>query len=189
MALVPEICAAFKQNCSILVTKDTTDSYNVDTNTTGYGSPNIAIGDVDSALVYIETPNLESLEPIDVIDSLPASVTGTFTLAETEVTAQDGEWIIRYELVVGSTTYTKTIKIFSSCLVRCCIDKMWSKYAEGAIEDCDCGCGKDVAKTALEAEALYRAMLSSAACLDATARNTILKKIQRLCELQNCNCR
>ena len=189
MALVPEICAAFKQNCSILVTKDTTDSYNVDTNTTGYGSPNIAIGDVDSALVYIETPNLESLEPIDVIDSLPASVTGTFTLAETEVTAQDGEWIIRYELVVGSTTYTKTIKIFSSCLVRCCIDKMWSKYAEGVDDSCDCGCDKNIATIALEAEALYRAMLSSTACLDATARNTILKKIQRLCELQNCNCR
>ena len=188
MALVPEICAAFKQNCSILVTKDTTDSYNVDTNTTGYGSPNIAIGDVDSALVYIETPNLESLEPIDVIDSLPASVTGTFTLAETEVTAQDGEWIIRYELVVGSTTYTKTIKIFSSCLVRCCIDKMWSKYAEGVDDSCDCGCDKNIATIALEAEALYRAMNSSAACLDSSTRTKLLKKLQRLCELENCNC-
>ena len=99
--------------------------------------------------------------------------------------ALDGEYTIEYLLEDSSNIeYSKTIKVFSSCLVRCCIDKMWASYAEGIASDCSC----TLSSNALEAEALYRAMMSSTGCLDSNSRNIILTKLQRICELEECNC-
>jgi len=189
MALIPEICVGVKTNCGILVVKDITDSYNASTNVGGWGSPNITTADVETAYIYITPPNTTAdavIDPIDVTASLPVTVTGTFLLDDITITPLDGEYTILYEITTtGNVKYTKTIKIFSSCLVRCCIDKMWSKYASA---DADCDCCKETETTALKAEALYRAMNSSAACLDSSTRTKLLKKLQRLCELENCNC-
>lgn len=187
MALDLKICAGFKDKCSTIVIKDITGAYNVDTNATGWGSPNDVTTDVSEATIQVDTPNV-SIEGESVLDSLPTTVTGTFDLTEITVPPLDGEYTITYTIAGSDLAAPQEakIKIFSSCVVRACIDKMWAKYADAVLENCKCSQLKE--NNALEAEALYRAMMSSTGCLDANARTAILKKIQRLCELEDCKC-
>lgn len=188
MALIPKICVGVKNNCSTFVIKDITEEYNVDTNAGGWGSPNIDISDVEGAYINITySTGITAQYVVDIL-TLPTTVTGKFTIAEIDIAPLDGEYTVEYQIIIDDrVAYSAKVKIFSTCLVRCCIDKMWAKYASGVSEDCNCSESKE--NTALTAEALYRALLSSSACLDSVSRDVILKKIQRLCELEDCKCK
>jgi hypothetical protein len=186
MALDNKICAQIYASCAKLKVTDISGAYNVDTNQTGWGNPNINTSDIEFAYLNITYANGATAQT-NVLSSLPVTVTDSFLLKDININPLDGELIIEYQLITfDKVEYIAKIKIFSACLVRCCIDKMWAKYA---LSDVDCDCCKDTESRALQAEALYRAMMSSTACLNASVRNKLLAKLQRLCELEDCNCK
>lgn len=189
MALTPKLCAYITDNCTKLVIKDITEAYDADLNVGGWGSPNITTGNIYAVVINLVNSLGEGTSYEIDFSNFPATVTGDFTIVELEIDPLlDGEYIIEYVITdTDAVEISSKIKIFSTCNVRCCIDKMWSNFAESR-EDCSCGCSS-LSNNALQAEALYRAMLSSSACLDSTVRTTLLKKLQRICELENCNCK
>ena len=64
---------------------------------------------------------------------------------------------------------------------------MWHKYISEN-SDCDCGCNEKLLVEIFKAEALYRSLLSLGACGDITTADKLLTKLQRICNLQSCNC-
>lgn len=182
MALVLDFCAVIKGNCSALSVTDNTGVYDASTNTTGWGAPNLAAADLESATITINSSQEE-----DVLSSIPDPVTGEFTFPDIELDSySDGLMTITYSVTsTEGTTYSTTKQIYFTCSVRCCIDKMWRTIAES----CDCNCDlEQMIEDALLAEGLLRALKSAASCVSTTNRDKLLVKIQRLCAFNNCNC-
>lgn len=189
MALIPKICAYVTDNCTTLVVKDVTGAYNADTTVGGWGSPNITTSDIEAIVLNITNTSDEGTSYEIDFSEFPSTVTGDFEIDSLTIDPLlDGEYTIEYVITDSDAVETSSkIKIFSTCNVRCCIDKMWSKFAESE-DDCNCGCSDNLTN-ALQAEAIYRAMMSSSACLDATIRSALLNKLQRICELESCKCK
>ncbi len=191
--LVPTIRVCITDNCSKIKVYDTTSAYST-SNTGGYGTTNIKADTVDSASIsYTVTGNLIPTV-IDVSTTVQAqdTVVGEFLVAEITIDPLDGEYSFLYSIVDGVTTKTYSTSIYNLCSVRCCVDKLWVKAANGSTSDCDCGCsdGKktDYSTKAMTAEATYMAIVNGVSCANTTTRDNLLKKLQRICKLENCNC-
>jgi hypothetical protein len=180
--------------CTKIEVTDTTGVYNFPDNEGGWESPNTVLAaDVTGATIVITTPSGEEIT-VDVLADLPDPVTGEFSYPEISLpSSKDGEYVIEYSIETIDGIKTKKFKIYSLCNSRCCVDKMWSKYAQGAdAGECDCGCTKNsnpIQDRALLGESLLKAIKSSAMCNNPTAREALLKKLERLCKLENCNCK
>lgn len=189
MALELQLCAEFS-NCNKLILSDITKAYNLDSNPTGWGVPNLITSNITEATIIVSLPSEESLAPIDIIDSFPATVTDKFKLTEVEEEFEDGEYIIEYIVVDnGEIEYRATIKIYNLCNSRCCIDKLWAKVGDNLAKTNSCGCNTTTYyEDALYGEALIRAIKSASGCLNTEVRESILEKLNKLCEANNCNC-
>lgn len=192
--LLPKLEICVKSCCKVFTLTEITDLYSSPENPTGWGGINIDTGDVDTATITITSPT-EVVTTVNVLSQLPGSYTVPFDFTDITIVPEDGEWTIVYTIVSGTETYMNTFKVFLSCSVRCCIDKLWVKVLTTIIEDtssCKCGCSgnkTDLMEKAMFMEALYSAMTSSGSCNNSDARDKILKQLQRLCKLEKCNCK
>lgn len=194
--LEPTIRVCFTENCSKIKIYDTTDAYTTD-NTGGYSVANGMPDDMSSAIVEYTIPN-GSIDTIDVTTTLNAQtvVSGEFLVGTIDLTTtEDGEYFFTYTLVddtgVNDVTFEFELTIFSLCNARCCVDKLWSKGAQNIINKEDCGCSgsKDsYLEKAAKAGSLFKAIKYGIACNNTVAKNEILKKLQRICKLEKCNC-
>lgn len=191
LTLEPKIRVCFKNNCGTIDIYDTTGAYNATSNTGGWGATNITTVDVDSVTVS-HTPPGGDATTTDVTTTVNAevTVTGEFLIASLDVTATDGEHTFVYTATEGTDTVTYTLRIFSTCVVRCCVDKLWAKAAQ-ELESGDCGCsGGNISygQKAMKAEALYQSIRNYASSSIGSTRDSLLAKLQRICNLENCNC-
>lgn len=175
-------------NCSTLSIYDNTLTES-DSNPTGWGEDNIITpADLLTATLRITLPDL-TVETITLdVTTLPNTVTTSFLLSSISISL-DGEYTILYTVTytdpddpTATITVTNCIKIFNTCSVKCCVDKLWL-----AIYD-DCSCDNTKYQKAMEAAALYKAIQNCAAS-KADTRNTLLAKLERICKFEKCNCK
>ena len=191
--LTPTIRVCFNNSCGTIDVYDTTMPYNAVSNTGGWGTTNINTADVDTVTVDYTAPNATTSTQVDVTTTVNAetTVTDEFLIASIEVDATDGEWTFTYTCTEGAVSVTYDLFIYSTCVSRCCVDKLWAKAAQ-ELETGDCGCTDastvSYTKTAMMAEALYGAIRNTAANNHPSTRDALLVKLQRICNLENCNC-
>ena len=186
MALVLSFSSCLKTKCSVLSITDTSGVYNVTTNPTGWGSPNLLGSAVTTATLTI-TPPGGSAQVVNVLSQIPATVTGDITFTDITLSSYtDGVTTIAYSVSDGATTYSKSSDILFTCEARSCIDKMWAKNAAAA-------CGNSCELLSLVddanlAEGLLKSLKSAGACNNETCVDSILSAINQLCEFNDCNC-
>lgn len=189
--LKPSISPCITDNCETLNLTENTGIYST-SNTSGFGAPNIDPSAVDSAILVITTPSGTVITE-DILSQLPATYIGPFELNSIDIDAEDGEYTIVYTIVDGEITYTQTYCYFSSCVVRCCIDKLWAIIIDKELDttiNCECDANEltKLQNKAMFMEALYKEMLCSATWNNVTTRNKILVQLKRLCKINDCDC-
>jgi hypothetical protein len=189
--LTPCFRVCFTENCSKILVYDTTDVETI-ANPGGWGDSNVFPVAIEAATITYVNP-VGTSEVIDVIVPVNAetTVTGEFLIGEIPVINSDGVNTFKYVLTIGGVSVSKTLTTYSLCNVRCCVDKLWAKVASDALgEDCKCSGEKTTAIEKAElAEGLYAAIQYGASCNSSDIKNEILKKLQRICKLENCNCK
>lgn len=192
--LTPTISACIKGQCATLYIQDTTYAYSTE-NVGGWGATNVETVNIDLATIAYTTPGSSTQVVIDVtaIVNSQTTVSGEFSLAELSITPLDGVYSFEYTLTVGAESVMYSTSIFSSCVVECCVNKLWTKVAQEAISSDDCGCTEgskeSYSKKAMVAQSLLFALRNGVSCNDMTGKENTLKKLQRLCKLENCNCK
>jgi hypothetical protein len=181
MALELKLSLCFKEKCSKLQISDATGEYDVTTNPTGWGAPNLALADVDSATVVLTPPGGSAIN-YDVTAEVQGGtiVDGTFLLKLVDnITLNDGIYTVTYTVVDEDTDteYTITVKSFSTCKADCCVEKMKTKF-KGEL----CGCNwENFWDYYKQAEALLYAGK------DAQATD-LLTQVNKICSIQKCCC-
>lgn len=163
---------------------DTSGIYNIDTNPDGYGAPNPAIADVVSITAILTPPGSTETITLDFTDEIPATVTGNIEFDDQEIDYVDGLWTIEYIVETASDTYSSTKEVYFTCNIRCCLDRAWADLSE----ECDCCDAKAKRLELLDMEGLYKSLLSASACNKSSRKDALLKKIQRYCSTNKCNC-
>lgn len=139
-----------------------------------------------SAIVRITNLYTNTDQDYDVLAFLPASLTTPTVILNGIFTGyEDGMYKIELILEGPECPMTIESRVFSLCESRCCVDKMWAKYKV----DSSCKCSSEAMKLPLEGEGLYQLLLNSSSCMNEDAVKEILKKLQRLCSLEKCNCK
>lgn len=176
-------------NCKTLLIYDNT-LQNSATNPGGWNFDNPDPSDSTSTYLEITYPDntteIITLNPI----TQPTSVTTEFLLASIQLIG-DGKYTIKYYVTVIDSEddpgvpflRSNCIEIYNLCSLRCCVDKIWAS----AIKD-NCSCGNEKLKLALEAESLYKAILNATGSLNESSRTSLIKKLNRICNLNKCNC-
>lgn len=188
MAIALKLSACI-DNCETLLIYDST-LQNSSTNVGGWNFDNPDPSDSTSTYLEITFPD-NTVQTITLNPVLqPTTVTTKFLLASVNLTGI-GKYIIKYYVKVADSEddpgeyfiRTNCIEIYNLCSLRCCIDKLWVK----ALND-SCGCSSDT-NSALEAEALYRLILSTTGNLTNSTRDKLIKKLERICKLADCKCK
>jgi len=186
MALSPKIKLSLSNNGGTATITDITGLYNASTNTGGWTTPNINGSNVTAATLAI-TPSGASVQTVNVLSQIPASVTGTFAFNPITITDySDGLATVLYTLTTASTSYTYTLTTLFSCSARACIDAMWLKVSKEACGSC-CGLN-EVIDNANMAEGLYKSLTSAASCGNTACVTKILSAITSLCDFEDCGC-
>ena len=192
MALELKLNVCFADNCSILNIKDATGAYDLTTNPTGWGFPNLALGDVDQAFISVTPPNGNVSTTYDITTTVQSAtiVDGLFDLYSytnssfTSGSLVDGMYIISYNVTGGGESYTTSINVFSTCKADCCIEKMKAKFCEYM-----CGCDWEIYwANYKKAEALLYAAKSAFACAKNDQAKDLLDQVNKICSMQNCCC-
>lgn len=189
--LIPTLSVCPTTKCTKFEFTDTTGVYNVTTNPGGWENAATELGtNITAATITLTDPTGTVLPIINVLTSIPTIVVGSFPILPiTIATPLDGEWQATYSLTSSGGTKTINFCFYVTCLVRCCIDKLWSIVAVDTNNTCKCTGDQSASELAIFAESLLSALESSTACDNATTRNALLLKLQRLCKLQNCKCK
>lgn len=147
MALQLKLAVTLGSDCSSFFFIENTGTYNVSTNTTGWGTPNAALADVATAVLSIE--NLTTETVYDDLDITPSGTVGNETEFTTEdleiagvsigdVTLPDGLYCFTYTVTMDDTTvYENAVTKLFLC-ESCC--KIKTKACE---IDLECGCCTD----------------------------------------------
>lgn len=188
MALELKLSLCFKEKCSKLQISDATGEYDVTTNPTGWGAPNLDLADVDSATVVLIPPGGSAIN-YDVTAEVQGGtiVDGTFLLKLVDnITLNDGIYTVTYTVVDEDTDteYTITVKSFSTCKADCCVEKMKTKFKEEL-----CGCNwENFWDYYKRAEALLYAAKSAFACGKDAQATDLLTQVNKICSIQKCCC-
>lgn len=172
--------------CKTLQLIDNTGIYDLNSNPSGWQQSDI--DNLTSASVQVIF-NDSIIYTIDVLNNIPSSPQDSYTLLTyTADSFLDGNYVINIVLTdnLGVDTIT-TLGFFSTCNVRCCVDGLWSKAAK---DEDSCGCNGSGSYTmlALQAEGLLGLIRNAASCINVDSRDAILKKLQRICKFEKCNC-
>ena len=194
MAIQPKITACLKNSCSTLSVTDTTGMYDVTNNPSGWpiGYVNTSIS-AATLTIFINGVSVKVVDLINPTNQFPATITGTFTFPDIDLTGiyTDGIITVVYSVTDNASgtpidLATYDFEALYTCQARACIDKMW---AEIACKSCSGSCElTDLIDDANLAEGLLRGLESGAVCCDAACINKILAAINQLCNWNNCNC-
>lgn len=136
--------------CKSFGINEYTGTYNVSTNPTGYGSPNIGLSVTNSHVVSltITDPNgndfvISSLAGTDTVtDVLLYEVLNTDLGLGVDEAIPDGVYTVEYVIhddevppMEASTLSSVTKKFLIDCQTRCCLDE---KLLEIKVPDCNC---------------------------------------------------
>jgi len=180
MALVSTIKVCSTNSCSGISITDTTGAYDVTTNPTGIGTPNIDPTDNNFAVSI----TIDGGSAIDLTDEVPTTVTGNFSYDTIDIDLADGWHTIVYTVTSDTGTSVKTVKIFTYCNIKCCI---FNKMLE--MKDYD-PC-KDVSTLLkyMHLWNLYNAMIYEANGCNANNATATLTRLQALCGVTvDCGC-
>ena len=197
MALQLKFTVPLASNCKGFVFTENTGAYNNPNNLTGWGSPNVALADVDTATLSVE--NLTTEVTYDDLDITPSSTVGNETAFTTEdleidgvsignVTLPDGLYCFTYTIVTNSAvTYQQTVKMLFLC-ESCC--KIKTKACE---IDLQCGCCNEPCADEiwkfLQAYTELKVVEYSAYCGSTSNINKKIKSLQSFLTLFDCsNC-
>jgi hypothetical protein len=188
--LTPKIRVCFTDSCSKIKVYDTTGAEST-ANAGGYGATNVLPAAISTAVLSYTAPGGSQVD-LDVVANVNAQavVAGEFLIAEIDISAKDGSYSFIYTLTDGGLTVTRHHSIYTLCVVRCCIDKLWAKAALDLVEaDCNCSDKTSYMNRATQAEAIYMAIRNGASCNNPGVRDSLLAKLQRICKLEKCNCK
>lgn len=144
MALQLKFTVTLGSDCKSFIFTENTGTYNNPDNLTGWGSPNLAIADVDTAVLSIE--NLTTEVVYDDLTITPNATVGTETTFTSEdlkvagvsignVTLPDGQYCFTYTVVSDAeVTYEQGVKKVWLC-ESCCKIK-----TQACNIDLECGC-------------------------------------------------
>lgn len=185
MALELKFNVCVVNKCTQLEFTETTGVYNVTTNPTGWGAPNIELAEIVAATLTITSPSGTDYV-INLFDQGFPSSNVDFSYifnvgALTEIV--DGKWTFVYTVTDSeSNTYTKTVYNLFSCQADCCVHQMLVDLEL----TCDC-CSKDTAyENYIKAWTFLQALKNAAECGDINSFNNLLKILEKLCKNNNC---
>lgn len=178
MALVIKLSVS-KSNSNVTV-NDISGLYNIDDNPTGWGVPNIAYTDVVSATLIITNTfndisatynlNYPIQDPSEVLSFGPfPDIFG------------DGKLKVELTINTIDAVYTKCINVFFMNVVDCCIDK----YLVQALEYDNLN-DQVFIKNIMQAEAIRRALKSSAYSMSDSKIKYYLEQLNKICNLCAC---
>lgn len=186
MALLPKIEECVTKGCKGISIKEITGVYDVTTNPTGWGAPNLAPSDPN----FIATVNVlinGVATNYNVTSQIPNPVIGDFFIDIDQV-IPDGITTVAYTVSLGTAITRKVaqVKIFSYCTVRCCVYKKMMELVD--LDPC-----KDATKllSYMYMWSLYENMIELAKGCDVDGASDVLVRLQKLCgvtTLVDCGC-
>ncbi len=187
MALKLSYNICVTQACTQLKFTETTGFYDVITNTTGYGTPNILISDVLTAVLTIKGPNgitynvnlfSTGLFPDDLSGieyTIPLSSYGSPSMIT------DGQWYFVYTITTAGATYSTTIYKYFTCNTECCVTSM-----QPDLKTCDCCDDNPELDNYIKAWSFLQSLKKAAECGDYTNFTAIKKIVDKLCLNSGC---
>lgn len=181
-----KITHCIKGSCNHLEIYDITPKNN--TTNEGWGAPGVLKNQISSAVVTV----LHQNGSLNITENITALVQGTvasfepFKILDNLSDLEDGLITVTYSVVNAGITYSTTYRFFNICKVTCCVSKFWKQFVE---EGCNCPCSNAKSKKAMEAMGLLNALESLTSCLNLELANKVLKQLETICKLSNCNCK
>jgi len=178
-----------KDSCTTLQLVDAGTRYDAGDAPGGWGGTNPEPEDIVSTILVITDPN-GTVTTTDISPLLADLTTyaGTIDLGEYIIYTVDGKYDTKLTLTFGSEVKSYYLCNYLLCKVRCCVDTLWANFASDTVSS-DCGCtSSSLQQKALNAEAIFKALCAAAACSNTTTRDALLLKLQRVCNLEKCNC-
>lgn len=194
MANVIDFDICISNSCKAMNFTELTGAYSA-TNTGGWGSPNLALGTVTTALLQITDPG-NSVYTIDLL------ATGDFPTDNTSLeysidfndiglgtgTVTDGQWKFLYYVVasgaVGPETFMATHNFLFYCNSQCCVTDMLA-----GIEADDCDCNIENTKRIdnyRKAKTFLASLIHAARCYQVTKFENIKSIVDKLCQNSGC---
>ena len=171
---------------------DATGAYNANTNTTGWGAPNVAIADVDSATVTVYGHDGTEYDPIDVLAILPNTNETPFILTPEDLGLTEGSdfpqgiLTIDYQVtgISASTPFNYRARSIVSvmCEVECCVNEKMSEV------DPLCGCTSGVQKKNVQAMLALEGINAAIACGKVSQARSLYDRLSAICNNQCKNC-
>lgn len=213
MAFELNISVCPKAGCKVLEFNDISGTYNVSTNPTGYGTPNIAVVDIIESIlsVYLNNATVPYIYTftwaVGVITGYTItkggvelfSVTGLtysypfsidFKILDEELGIDkitDGVAVIEYEISTADETYVTSLDKFFTCQTDCCVTKMVE-----AIKSCACNCSdkknKEMIMNAAIARTMFNSAVNSALSGETADAAETLACVNKLCSAECDNC-
>lgn len=187
MALKLKYNLCVTNNCKQLKFTEETGIYNATTNLTGYGTPNIEIADVVTAVLTIIGPNGISYDvDLFVTGLFPSntnSIEYTIPLLDygNPTIITDGQWYFNYTITTNmAETYNTSVYKYFYCNSECCVANMLPNT-----ELCDC-CESVNNDKYITAWTFLQSLKNAAKCGDYTNFTTIKKIIDKLCKNNSC---
>lgn len=176
---------------------DKTGAYGA-TNLTGWGSPNAAIADVDTATVTLTAHDGTEYDPINVLATLPNTADVPFVLVPSLLLLSTvaafsstsaftgGIWICDYQVtgITGSTPFNyRSRKAFLiDCGVACCVDEAMSGV------DPLCGCTQGQSKKAMQKALALDAINYALQCGKIAQARVFYDRLAAMCNNGCTNC-
>lgn len=174
--------------CTQIRFTETTGVYST-TNTGGWGTPNISLGDVVTATLAITPYGSTTTYTIDVeattlfpTDNTSFTYNIPLSLIGNPTSIVDGQWLFVYTVTDATDTYTKSIYKYFYCNSECCVTNMLAAL------DLSCDCCKDSTeyKNYILAWTQLQSLKKAAACGDSDNFTAIKKIVDKLCLNSGC---
>lgn len=124
LTLKANVCV--KDGCKKVSVTDVTGGYNASTNVGGWGAINVPRTDIDAATIKI-TDSAGTVTTETVTTQVNAVAWyQDFTFDDIDVTLADGLHTLEYAVTENAdtpSTATATIKFYTYCTIKCCIEK------------------------------------------------------------------
>lgn len=172
---------------------DTTGTYNVTTNPTGWGTPNTDITDCHSGELVILDPNSVTTT-IDIFatgDFPNGGTTNSLVVLNTDlgltedVKLADGLWTFTVNYYGDDTTEllaTKTVYKLFYCKAECCVESLFAK-----IPTKECSCEDEAVDNAMFAKTMLEALKYAARAGNTSRFDNLLIIVNDLCA-SDCGC-
>lgn len=185
-------------SCRTLEVSDV--SGNIGTSSTGWGSPNLAKGDVTKATLQILAPGQSTYTSFTVTSQVAGSSTSASEFLLQNIVPSDlsltstqfpsGQYELIYTVEANEDEFSPYIyktKFIVACQEQCCVDKMWAKVAAKSL-CCDCAEFEYTKKTVL-ASSLLEALYKAGECMSLQEVTDLIARIKRICLLNDCGCK